>query len=290
MSETVAQTRIAFIGGGNMAASLIGGMLEAGMPAQNILVAEPDAERRDFLQQRFQISTTENNADTLTCQCVVLATKPQVMRTVCLALQGEMPATAPLFISIAAGIPVNSLQDWLRCSNNETLIPIIRCMPNTPALIQCGATGLYANQNVSDQQKNLAEQVLSSVGISLWLDTEDQLNAVTAISGSGPAYFFLFMEAMQDAGEALGLSVETSRQLVQQTALGAARMATETGTPAATLRNQVTSKGGTTAAALARFETHQLKQTVMDACQAAHDRSVSLAKELGKQSNPLSSR
>jgi len=265
-----------------MAASLIGGLLQSGTTAADIMVAEPNEALRQQLKQKFSIQTTSNNTDVLACDSVILAVKPQIMRQVCEQLTAVKPTADTLFISIAAGILSNSINQWL--GNHQA---IVRCMPNTPALLQCGATAMVANSAVSDKQKQQAQTILGSVGLALWVETEDQINAVTAVSGSGPAYFFLMMEAMQAAGKKLGLSDDTAKQLVLQTALGAARMASEpskTGeqpAPPATLRERVTSKGGTTAAALASFEGNHFKQIVEQALQSANDRSISLSIELG---------
>ncbi len=262
-----------------MAGSLIGGMIQAGFPASEILVAEPNLLHRQRLEQTFCVQTTPNNADVLECECVVLAVKPQLMHTVCEQLRPCIGESAPLFISIAAGLLSSTINQWL--GNNRA---IVRCMPNTPALLQCGATAMVANAAVTAAHRQLTEKILNAVGIAVWVETEAQINAATAVSGSGPAYFFLMMEAMQSAGEKLGLDATTALQLVLQTALGAARMANEKQTPPAILRAQVTSKGGTTEQAIASFEANNFKQVVMQALQAANNRSAELAEEL-KNSN-----
>ena len=270
---------IGFIGGGNMAASLIGGLINAGMAASDMTVAEPDEKQRQSLKERFGINTTADNADTLSCDVVVLAVKPQLLKQVCqqLAPSAETKNNT-LFISIAAGITSTAIDRWL--GSNKA---IVRCMPNTPSLVQCGASGLFANPQVSDEQKQQAEAIMQAVGIALWVDDEAQLNAVTAVSGSGPAYFFLMMEAMQQAGEALGLNTEVAQKLVLQTALGAARMASESEHAPAELRKMVTSKGGTTEQAILSFQAAGYQKIVSDALQAANDRSISLAEELGSE-------
>jgi len=282
-SSGATQASIGFIGGGNMAASLIGGLLQSGTAASDIMVAEPNASLCQELEQKFAIHTTLNNADVLACDSVILAVKPQIMRQVCEQLSAVEDNSQTLFISIAAGILSSSINQWL--GNNQA---IVRCMPNTPSLVQCGATAMVANNAVNDAQKQQAEKILGAVGLALWVETEDQINAVTAVSGSGPAYFFLMMEAMQAAGKKLGLNDDTAKQLVLQTALGAARMASEPSQsgenppPPAILRERVTSKGGTTAAALASFEANNFKQIVEQALQSANDRSISLSIELGE--------
>ena len=266
---------IGFIGGGNMAASLIGGLREAGCNANNIIVAEPDAAHREQLQSRFGVTTTEDNADTLKQDFVVLAVKPQAMHEVCSELQPQLADNDCAFVSIAAGIRSNSIDRWL--GGNRA---IVRCMPNTPALLQCGATGMFANARVSEAQRQQAEAILASVGITVWVDDEALLDAITAVSGSGPAYYFLMMEAMSDAGVELGLDAATAQQLVTQTALGAARMMAQSEDSAATLRANVTSKGGTTEQAIRSFEQNGFRDMVKQALQAARDRSIELADEL----------
>ena len=268
---------IGFIGGGNMAVSLIGGLITAGVPAADITVTEPDEARQTALKQQFKVNTSGDNNAVLTCNTVVLAVKPQLLKAVCQQLDKNKLADS-LFISIAAGVKSSDINRWL--NNNQA---IVRCMPNTPALLQSGASGLFANAFVSDIQRQRAEKILQAVGTVVWVDDEEQLNAVTAVSGSGPAYFFLMMEAMQQAGEALGLSSEVAQSLVLQTALGAARMASESDSSPAELRQQVTSKGGTTEQAILSFQAENFQEIVFHALEAANNRSISLAEELGSE-------
>lgn len=270
-------TRIAFIGGGNMATSLVGGLVTAGTTPSSILVAEPDAERRSFLSRQFGIATTASNLETLQQDVVVLSIKPQMMQAVCRQLATSANTGAPLYVSIAAGIRTNDVARWLGGTAN-----IVRCMPNTPALIRCGATALYANQSVNDAQRQLADTILGAAGITAWVENEDLLDVATAVSGSGPAYYFLLMEAMQAAAVSLGLDPETAGRLITQTALGAARMANESEIDVAELRARVTSSGGTTAAAISSFEDNGFHINVGKAINAAYDRSRELADELGK--------
>lgn len=262
-----------------MAASLIGGLISSSAPAANIMVAEPDQQQRSRLQQQFAVHTTADNSDTLSADVVILAVKPQLLQIVCRALGETLKQSArqPLFISIAAGVHSDDINRWLGGDR-----AIVRCMPNTPSLLALGATGLYANPRVSAAQKTVAETILRAVGTTLWVDQEDELDAVTAVSGSGPAYFFLLMEAMQQAGVKLGLAPETAEKLVIQTALGAAQMADHSELDAASLRAQVTSKGGTTEQAINHFQQAGFVQLVENAMQAAYDRSRTLANELGK--------
>ncbi len=268
---------IGFIGGGNMAASLIGGLINAGTTASDITVAEPAEQQRQALETRFDINTTADNKTILSNEIVVLAVKPQLLKQVCQQLDNNSQS-GQLFISIAAGIKSIDINRWLNDGQC-----IVRCMPNTPALVQCGASGLFANERVSNEQKQQAETIMQAVGLVIWVDNEEQLNAVTAVSGSGPAYFFLMMEAMQQAGEELGLSDETAQQLVLQTALGAARMAMESEFSPAELRQMVTSKGGTTEQAILSFQSAGYEKIVSAALKAANDRSISLADELGSE-------
>ncbi len=267
---------ITFIGGGNMARSLIGGMVANGISAAHITVSDPVPACLAQLSSDFGINTCTDNATAIAnADTLVVAVKPQVLKAVISPLAAQLSASRPLIISIAAGITEPLLNQWSGGGQ-----AVVRCMPNTPALIQAGATALYANPQTSAAQRQIAERILSAVGLALWVEKESQLDAVTAVSGSGPAYFFAFIEAMQQAGQQLGLSAEQARQLTLQTALGAVRMAAESDETPGTLRERVTSKGGTTAAALQSFNDNNLSGIVQQALQAAHDRSVELGKEL----------
>ncbi|MDH0302694.1 MULTISPECIES: pyrroline-5-carboxylate reductase [unclassified Pseudomonas] len=272
----MSKTRIAFIGAGNMAASLIGGLRAQGLDATQIRASDPGAETRARIQAEHGIDTFENNAQAIDgVEVIVLAVKPQVMKAVCETLKPNLKP-GQLVVSIAAGITCASLQAWLGA------IPVVRCMPNTPALLRQGASGLYATREVTVEQRQQAEQLLSAVGTALWLEEERQLDAVTAVSGSGPAYFFLLIEAMTAAGEKLGLPRETASQLTLQTALGAARMAVASDVDAAELRRRVTSPAGTTEAAIKSFQANGFEALVEQALQAAAKRSAELAEQLGK--------
>lgn len=275
------QPRIAFIGAGNMAASLIGGLRAQGVPAERIRASDPSAEQRARLGAEHGIFLCAENAEAVAgADVVVLAVKPQVMKPVCQALAPSLTGN-PLIVSIAAGIPCASLEQWLGSSSAEKPA-IVRCMPNTPALLRQGVSGLFANARVSPEQRAQAEQLLSAVGVVLWLDEEKLIDAVTAVSGSGPAYFFLLIEAMTAAGEQLGLPRETAAQLTLQTALGAARMATESDVDAAELRRRVTSPNGTTEAAIKAFQAGGFETLVQQALNAAAARSAELAEQLGQ--------
>jgi len=265
--------RITFIGAGNMATSLVGGMLARGFSADRITLADVSAERLQMLVGQYGVRVTESNLEAATGADVILfAVKPQQMAEVCTALAPVVQTGKPLVVSIAAGTTIARLQGWLGA---ETAV--VRCMPNTPALVQTGATGLYASLQASESQRALAHAMLDAVGIALWLDSEEQLDAVTALSGSGPAYFFLVMEAMMAAGRAMGLDERMARQLTLQTALGAAQMAVTSDEDPSELRRKVTSPGGTTQAALNVLESQHLRDIFLKALLAARDRSRELA-------------
>ncbi len=277
MSTTTAPV-LAFIGAGNMAGSIIGGLLKNGWPAHNIIAAEPSAEKLKPLAENWGIRTTTNNAEAVAnAQVIVLAVKPQILQSVLEPLAPALQSRQPLLVSVAAGIPEASLNQW-----GGGDLAIVRCMPNTPALMQQGASGLFANTRVSDEQKALTEQIMNAVGISLWVDTEEGIDNVIALSGSGPAYFFLMMESMIEAGEKLGVSRETATQLVTQTALGAAMMAKESDVDVAELRRRVTSPGGTTEQAILSFENGGMRTLVDDAMNACKRRAQVMANELSK--------
>lgn len=266
---------LTFIGGGNMANSLIGGLIAKSYPADAITVTDPLEANRQQLASTFGVQTsTDNAAAAASAEVILLAVKPQVMQTVTETIAGAL-GHRPLIISIAAGISMASLEQWLSAD-----LPIVRCMPNTPALVQTGAAGLFANGQVSDQQKQLASDILNAVGTSCWLQTEAEIDAVTAVSGSGPAYYFLIMEIMQEIGEELGLSPEVSRQLTLQTALGAAKMAISSDVDAAELRRRVSSPGGTTERAIQAFEAGDLKALFREAMNSAVKRAAEMADEL----------
>lgn len=272
-------TRLAFIGAGNMARSLIGGLIADGWDATCISVSDPDTAQLAALSSRFQVNTdTNNHSVTENADVVVLAVKPQIIRDVGLDLSDLIQNRQPLLISIAAGIRATDLQRWLGGS-----CALVRCMPNTPALVQSGATALWRNEHVSDEQKDLAESILRAVGLALWVDSEDLMDSVTALSGSGPAYFLLVMEALQEAGQAMGLPEETAKLLSLQTAFGAAKMALESSEDAAVLRQRVTSPGGTTEKALAVLENGGLRALFSDALNAARERSRELAEQFGAE-------
>lgn len=271
------KSKIGFIGGGNMAASLIGGLISDGFAAANITVAEPTEAQRKELADQFGVQTTaDNNELAAHVDVVVLAVKPQVLREVCNGIAETLKGCAPLHLSIAAGIRVNDIDRWLggNCA-------IVRSMPNTPSLVKSGATALFANPRVNDNQRELAEGIMRAVGLTLWVDDETQLDAVTALSGSGPAYFFLLIEMLQQSGVKLGLPEESARLLALQTAFGAAKMALESPDDPAELRRRVTSPGGTTERAIGILEQGDIRELYEKALRGARDRAVELADQLG---------
>jgi len=268
---------ITFIGAGNMAHSLIGGLIADNYDPKNIWVTNPTEDHFKDLNPLGVHTTLNNMEGTKHADVLVFAVKPQVFKTVALEIADAVKEKTPLVISIAAGVRESDINHWL---GNQTAI--VRCMPNTPALIGCGATALYANQYVSEEQKHLAESILRAVGITVWIDNEIQLDAVTALSGCGPAYFFLMIEAMEQAGIQLGLSKETAHLLTVQTALGASRMALESTDSATELRRKVASPGGATERALQVLEKGQLAKLLAEALQAAENRSAELAELFGK--------
>lgn len=265
---------IAFIGAGNMARSLISGLLAAGTPSTALRAADPDAGQRERLAD-MAVPTYEDNDTAVTgADVVVLAVKPQVMGTV---LEPLELAPGQLVVSIAAGLPLAALERWTPPGT-----PIVRCMPNTPALLGAGITGMFANSAVTEAQRETAEAILATAGETLWVPEEALLDAVTAVSGSGPAYFFYLMEAMIEAGTGLGLDRAAATALTLQTAFGAARMAAEGEDPPATLRANVTSPGGTTERALSILDAAGVRETLTKAISGAAQRAQELAEELGR--------
>jgi pyrroline-5-carboxylate reductase len=264
---------IAFIGGGNMARSLIGGLVARGTPAGAIRVAEPVDVLRDALARDFGVQVSADNTQAVAgAGTWVLAVKPQVMREVCEALAPLAQDARPLVVSIAAGITSAQLERWLGGN-----VAVVRTMPNTPALLGAGVTGLFANAAVDGAGRMRTASLLSAAGPTVWIDDEALMDAVTAVSGSGPAYVFLLAEAMQAAGEAEGLPAEAARTLALRTILGAARMLTEGEEPPAELRRRVTSPGGTTQAAIESFERDGFRHIVARAIHAATMRGRELS-------------
>ncbi len=270
------KTVIGFIGAGNMAYALIKGLLSNGFDAKNINVSDSNEELLINRESELKITTySDNNSLLDNSDIVVFAVKPQVLSIVCLQLKNKVKPNH-LFVSIVAGIRGNDINRWL--GGNFALV---RTMPNTPALFQSGVTGLFANDLVSNQQKELVTSILSSVGECFWVDDEKLIDAITAISGSGPAYFFLLMQSITQAATALGLDEITANSLSIQTSLGASLMATKSGKDSKTLRKEVTSPNGTTQAAIESFQDQNFEGIVAAATRAAYDRARELSNDLG---------
>jgi pyrroline-5-carboxylate reductase len=267
--------KIGFIGGGNMSTALIIGLKNQQFNPEQIQVVELDETRRNALKQNLQVNVTADFKDIAQNDVIVLAVKPQQLKAVALELAPLL--SQQLVISIAAGVRLTDLSRWLNQYSK-----IIRCMPNTPAQIQMGITGLYAMPLVSALEKETATQILNAAGQTLWLANEDEIDAVTAISGSGPAYVFYLIEALQEAAINLGLTVEQAKQLSIATFKGASLLAESSSTPIHTLREQVTSKGGTTEQGLLSLAQSQVKQAMILAAQQAEKRAKILGDELGK--------
>ncbi|WP_111498077.1 pyrroline-5-carboxylate reductase [Marinobacter bohaiensis] len=275
MSKT--QT-IAFIGAGNMASAIIGGMIENGYSADNIWVSAPEDSHLQGLRTRFGVSvTTDNRHCAQQADIIVLAVKPQVMRSVCQDIAPVVQNTRPLMVSIAAGLECATLDSWLGGG-----LPLVRVMPNTPSLVGKGAAGLFATDDVKDKQRDAVTAIFGGIGEAVWVEEESLLHAVTALSGSGPAYCFLFLEALEEAAIANGLEAATARKLAIQTMAGAAEMAAQGSDEPAQLKRNVMSPGGTTERAIQTFEDGDLRALVQKASQAAFKRSEELAVELSK--------
>tara|TARA_B110000858_G_scaffold157616_1_gene180431 strand:+ start:14759 stop:15637 length:879 start_codon:yes stop_codon:yes gene_type:complete len=272
--EILKNTKIGFIGAGNMANSLIRGLISKGTESKNIWASDLDDSKLQQLALDCEIQTGSNNDVANNADVIVLAVKPQVMKDACMALESDLKDRKVLIVSIAAGINTTHLENWLGEST-----AIVRCMPNTPALVGMGASGMFANARVSEEQKQLAAEIVSAVGFVSWVDADSDIDIVTAVSGSGPAYFFLFMEAMQATAIEMGLSEDLARALTYHTAEGAAALAQHSQDDIATLRRNVTSPGGTTEQAISTFEKGDLRGLVAKALDAARTRSVELAEE-----------
>lgn len=271
MSATL-KSNITFIGGGNMAQALIGGLIARGLPSTRIMVSDPVEAIRQVLQEK-EIQALNDNVEAIQhADVVVLAVKPQVLATVLKPLQGLFDGK--LIVSIIAGAEIETIAEL---SGTDR---IVRVMPNTPALVQTGAHGLYANENVGSDDRDLASQILAATGLTIWVNSEAQIDAVTAVSGSGPAYFFYLMESMIRAGKNMGLDEKVATALTLQTALGAAQMAITSSNTPSELRKNVTSPNGTTQAALEVFDRAQISQNIQTALAAAQKRSQELAHEL----------
>jgi pyrroline-5-carboxylate reductase len=276
---TMTHPTIALIGAGNMGASLIGGLVRHGFDSKSIYITDPNPEKRQYMVDHYHVNALSDTISAISsADVIIIAVKPQHVKEVMHNIKEVVNTRKPLIISVATGITAESMSAWL----GDTNIAIVRCMPNTPALIGCGMTALHANAFVTDEQCKTAESILKAAGEIVWLKEPHLMDAVTALSGSGPAYFFLIMEALQQAGEALGLPAETARQLTLQTALGAAKMAIESQEDLVTLRKRVTSPGGTTERGIAVMEDNHIRVILKNTLVAAKDRSRELAEQLGE--------
>ncbi len=272
--------KIGFIGGGNMARSLVGGLLMTGWSGDRIRVCEPDAEKRDYFEQQFGVRVSSDNPPAVHGNdVIVLAVKPQVLREALRPVLTDFQKYRPLVVSIVAGARERDIQRWL---GGEAAI--VRAMPNTPALVGSGATGLYANAFANEQQREVAESLMRSVGATVWLNEEAMLDVVTALSGSGPAYFMYFMEALEQAAVGHGLAPDTARLLTLETCLGAAKLAIKSNETLPELRRHVTSPGGTTEWALRVMDEAGLPDIIQRAFAAAATRATEMADTLGDQS------
>jgi len=266
--------KIAFIGAGNMARAIIIGLVNSGVAAKNIIVANPSSEKRVQLANEFGVQQTSDNIEAASfADIIVLCVKPHFICDVCQQLTNTINISSKLFISVAAGTTVAQIQQALNCN-----AALVRVMPNTPSQLGLGMSGMFASKEVNSEHKAASDKLMSAVGKVIWLETEDKINAITAIAGSAPAYFFLFMEAMEKQAQTFGFSAEESRILVQQTALGAAQMVEHNSAAISTLRENVTSKGGTTFAALEQFRKDGIEQMVSNAMNAASARAEEMAK------------
>ncbi|QZA81926.1 pyrroline-5-carboxylate reductase [Deefgea piscis] len=267
--------KITYIGGGNMASAMIGGMLSQGFKGQDIHVVEPDAGKRVELAQQYGISCSAPDEALPASQAIIFAIKPQQFRTVAQSILPQL--NHALVISIAAGIRAATISQWLAGYQR-----IVRVMPNTPALVQAGISGVYATEHVTDTDKALTTRILASIGEQVWVNDESQMDGITAISGSGPAYVFYLMEALQAAALAQGFDAEIANKLAYQTFAGAVKLALTSPDDAGTLQVKVTSKGGTTERAIQTLEAHHVRATMIAAAAAAAARSVELGDELSQ--------
>ena len=267
------ETVIGFIGAGNMAGSIIRGLIGAGKNPESIFVSDIDDQKLQSITAETSVNSTATKKMPSLVDVLILAIKPQVMKSVCQELTDV--EAVQLVISIAAGIKITQMEQWL-----SSEVAIVRCMPNTPALVGEGATGLFANKLVSGYQKTIAQSIMGSVGLTSWMQSERDMDTVTAVSGSGPAYFFLLIEAMQEVAQELGLKKDVAENLICQTAIGASKLIQESNDSSLILRKKVTSPGGTTERAISVFESGNIRGLVRDALIAARDRSIELSEDL----------
>lgn len=271
--------KIAFIGAGNMARAIIIGLVNSGITPEDIMVANPSEEKRVNLAEEFGVQQTSDNIKACEfADVIVLCVKPHFIEEVCQQISQAMDTSIKLFVSVAAGRKVEQIQQALANDRSTSIAPVVRVMPNTPSQLGLGMSGLFASKEVNDEQKYAAEKLMTAVGKIIWLSEEAKINDIIAVAGSAPAYFFLFMEAMEQHAQTLGFSSEESRMLVQQTALGATQMVAHNNVEISTLRANVTSKGGTTHAAIERFKADGIEKMVKNAMNAAIARAEEMAK------------
>ena len=271
--------KIAFIGAGNMARAIIIGLVNSGITPQDIMVANPSEAKRLKLAEEFGVQQTDNNIKASEfADVIVLCVKPHFITEVCQQISQAIDISAKLFVSVAAGTTIDQIQFALSKEQNTQHAPVVRVMPNTPSQLGLGMSGLFASNEVTSEQKASAEKLMTAVGKIIWLSSEDKINDIIAVAGSAPAYFFLFMEAMEQHAQHLGFSAQESRMLVQQTALGATQMVAHNNDAISTLRANVTSKGGTTHAAIEQFKEDGINEMVQNAMNAAIARAEEMAK------------
>lgn len=266
--------KVGFIGGGNMARALAGGLMSSGYPPGNLMIADPDPERRTVLEHDLPgvLVTASNDDVAVNTDCLVLAVKPQLMRDVCTGLAKSVQAKRPLIISVAAGTHSRDIDDWLGAE-----LPVVRVMPNQPALLLQGASGLYANDLTSNEQRDRATEIISAVGSVVHVHDEDSIDAVTAISGTGPAYFYFLIDMLIQSAEQFGLDSQAAHKLVMDTAKGSASLAAISGETMEAMIEHVRSPGGTTAAAFDVFDSENVRDSFAKAFTAARDRAIQLA-------------
>jgi len=270
--------KIAFIGAGNMARSITIGLVNSGITPQDIIVANPSEAKRLKLAEEFGVQQTDDNIKaTEFADVIVLCVKPHFIADVCQQISQAIDISSKLFVSVAAGTTIDQIQFALTNEQATQHAPVVRVMPNTPAQLGLGMSGLFASSEVTEVQKSAAEKLMTAVGKIIWLSSEDKINDIIAVAGSAPAYFFLFMEAMEQHAQHLGFSAQESRMLVQQVALGATQMVAHNSDDISTLRANVTSKGGTTHAAIEQFKEDGINEIVQNAMNAAIARAEEMA-------------
>ena len=273
------EANITFIGAGNIATALIMGLIATDYPADKLIVSNPTSKKLQLLHKKLGVHITQNNVEAAeNADIIIFAVKPHTMPAVCRELKNSIEKNTPLLISVASGVTTQQIESWL-----NSRPAVVHAIPNTPLTVRAGATGLFANTHTTEAQREQAEMLFRSAGVAVWVDEEDHIELVLAVSGSGPAYYFLFMEAMQEAAQAMGLSHDMARLLTSQTVLGAARMAMETDQDVMQLRQSITSPNGTTAAAIRVFETGNIRKVMADAMQAAYNRSKEMSAEIDEQ-------